>query len=324
MIINRFRPGDKVRHFKRETIGDEERAAGVYTYEIVGTARHSETGEKLMIYKALYGQRGMFARPLDMFLGEVDHEKYPNIEQPFRFEGELREIWVTSGEILNRVLSKHNPGPFVPFNEAMISGDISYPLFTDDFAEKRAENFHVDIASYAENMRQYLLFAEEPDEYERVTLVFGTDAFCQINVLAVLACLEQRGYSGEVWLQLIDEEEYEPLDDGRRITLGGYAEVYRSLCEGRIYPTEEAVSDGHECTVIPELDEAIGVYFMLRDEEGEVAAMIKAAEGDAKDVFRTVMDGTRRYGLGDVQVLKLIRKFRPDIPEYGSRPEADE
>jgi|GEM_PF-467488 hypothetical protein len=319
MIINRFRPGDKAVHFKRETISDEERAAGVYTYEIVGTALHSETGEELMVYRALYGDRGMYARPLDMFLSEVDHEKYPDIEQPFRFEGELHEIWITSGEILNRVLSKHNPGPFVPFNEAMISGEISYPLFTDEFAEKRAENFYIDVASYADNLRQYLLFAQEPDEYERVTLVFGEDAFCQINVLAVLACLEQRGYSGEVWLQLIDEEEYEPLGEARKITLGGYAEVYRNLCDGKIYPTTAALSDGFDCTVIPELDDAIDVYFMLRDEDGEVASLIKEAEGDVNDIFRTAMEGTRRYGLGDVQVLELIRKFRPDIPEYGSK-----
>lgn len=83
---NRFRPGDIVQHFKRETLNDEERASGKYLYEIIGTATHSETREPMMIYRALYDDGGMYARPLEMFLSEVDREKYPDVKQRYRFE----------------------------------------------------------------------------------------------------------------------------------------------------------------------------------------------------------------------------------------------
>ena len=83
---NRFEPGDIVCHFKRETLSEEEKNSGLYTYEIVGVAVHTETREEMMVYRALYGDKGMFARPLEMFLGEVDREKYPEIEQRYRFE----------------------------------------------------------------------------------------------------------------------------------------------------------------------------------------------------------------------------------------------
>ena len=89
----RFKKGDIVRHFKRETILKEEleKNPNIYLYEIIGTARDTETSQELMIYKPLYevdclnGQL-YAARPLDMFLSEVDHDKYPDIKQKYRFE----------------------------------------------------------------------------------------------------------------------------------------------------------------------------------------------------------------------------------------------
>ena len=72
--MNELKINGVYRHFK-----------GDY-YLVCDVAIHSEDRNEYVIYRALYGDNGLYIRPKDMFLSEVDHEKYPDVKQKYRFE----------------------------------------------------------------------------------------------------------------------------------------------------------------------------------------------------------------------------------------------
>lgn len=76
-------------------------------YQIVTVAIHTETEEPLVVYQAMYGTFKTYVRPLAMFLSEVDHEKYPDVQQTYRFQKvELCEN--SEAELVDEVTAQEN------------------------------------------------------------------------------------------------------------------------------------------------------------------------------------------------------------------------
>lgn len=88
--MERINAGDIVQHFKKETVDNGD--PNVYTYKVLCiTAREVDNYERVVVYEALYDlgdvKRGdVFVRKYNEFMSPVDTEKYPNIEQVYRFE----------------------------------------------------------------------------------------------------------------------------------------------------------------------------------------------------------------------------------------------
>lgn len=141
-------PGQIYRHFKGNL------------YQIVTVAIHSESGEKLVIYQKLYGDYAVHARPYDMFLSEVDRQKYPDIKQKYRFELVDNEI-------------KSNQNVEASIKESINLTDdiiINDTLNTDNIESVDSEEKSVDPEESADKRLIEFLDADTFEEKRRVLI----------------------------------------------------------------------------------------------------------------------------------------------------------
>ena len=111
--------GQIYRHFKNKL------------YQIVAIAYHSETKEKYVVYQALYGDFKTYIRPYDMFMSEVDHEKYPEVTDKYRFtlvnpDEELEESCIPHKTTKEAEESAVNPYLMAFFDKETSKDKIEY------------------------------------------------------------------------------------------------------------------------------------------------------------------------------------------------------
>ena len=162
-------------------------------YRIVTLATHTETGEQLVIYQALYGEFQVFARPLSMFLEKVDAKKYPDAAGKDRF----MRIPMAEAAAVSRPVAAPSENPVEPRPAAMPS---------ESPVESRA------VAAPSENTVEPqpdpgLLAFLDADSYEEKLEVFASlEGKADLHMLnAIAASLDLELSEGSL------EEQYDTL-----------------------------------------------------------------------------------------------------------------
>lgn len=186
-----------------------------------------------------------------------------------------------------------------PFNEAMCYGETCEILFSQAFIETRAKVHQVTEAAYREITLKPLEKLLHQD-FSRVVLWFDADMFCQINLLSILAWLEQLNYKGAIELQLVDMH-FKPIEQFA-LQLEGYEKLYKQVLIEKKSPDYIALAP---------LKKGIALYEQYVGEDNELVEFIKQHLGDSdQELVLKLLQQFPAYGLGDTQYIEMIQAQR--------------
>ena len=202
---------------------------------------------------------------------------------------------ITNGEYFNKYfISKFN-GTAIPFCEAMMDGEVVASIYSQQFIALRAKSLNVTENEYRAQM--YVHDALNSNDYQTICLWFGKDTFCQMNLLTLLAYLEQIEYQGELKLNYIDDETFEILESDIDVKLGIYSKIYEDVLASKSVPDDV----GLLCA------RAIDLFFDYYSDNGELAKLVRAnAHKEKIELIRLLLDQSKDYGLSDLQAERLI------------------
>lgn len=213
----------------------------------------------------------------------------------------MYELNITSGQEFNDYIIDKENGLFMPFNEAIIEGSPLFPPFSCEFIQERIVTHGCTENDYCSIMSKFVYNKEELKTYDSIILWFGHDTFCQINLITILAYLEFINFQGQVYKIIIDDETKKIILPKSLVTLGEYLSIYKNVLVNK-HMIE--ISDKN-------INMACMDYLYLYDENNDIITFIKNnyTTLTRRELVETVWAMTRKYGLGDIQVMKLINKY---------------
>ena len=206
---------------------------------------------------------------------------------------------ITNGDYFNNYFIDRFGGVAIPFCEAMMDGDTTAEIYSDAFIKLRASALHISEQEYRAKMLIFDLLSK--NTYSKIHLWFGKDTFCQMNLLALLAYLEQKEYQGKLQLTYIDDETFEILDADIDVALGSYQKTYEEVLIKKSMLCDLGILDAN----------AIDLYFDYLSDSGMLSDLIKKnTDKNENDLISLLLEASKDYGLSDLQAKKLIYKYR--------------
>ena len=208
---------------------------------------------------------------------------------------------ITNGDYFNAHFMSRSGGTAIPFCEVMMDGKAVTNIYSQQFIALRAEALNISENEY--RVKMYVYDTLKNNDYQKICLWFGKDTFCQVNLLTLLAYLEQIEYQGELKLNYIDDETSEVLDTDIDIKLGIYSKIYEDVLISKIVTNDVGVLCAR----------AIDLFFDYHSDNGELAKLVRAnAHKEKTQLISLLLGKSKDYGLSDLQAERLINSILPE------------
>ena len=202
---------------------------------------------------------------------------------------------ITNGDYFNEYFKDKFGGKAVPFCEDMMDGNVVFDIYSDEFINLRSKELNVSVEEYRSKMK--VCDELNTKDYSKLHLWFGKDTFCQVNLLTLLAYLEQLRFDGKVILNYIDDETFEVIEKNIDVKLGLYRKVYEDILMFGQIPREVGILDTR----------AIDLYFDYHSNEGMLALLVREnADKDKIALVSLLLENSKEYGLSDLQAENMI------------------
>jgi hypothetical protein len=209
---------------------------------------------------------------------------------------------ILNGQVMYDYFKMHGldkNGIYIPFNEAMCAGEVTSDIFSSQFNTCRSNTHNVTMDKYDEITLRPLQVLFE-NKFSHIVLWFDNDMFCQINLLTLLAYLDQIKYSNNVTFNLVDYKY--KISNQLELCVKGYHAIYEQVMINKFIPGNLQLSV---------MKNGIRLYFEYLRDENEITSFVRQNISLKDEVLLIrLLEEFPQYGLGDTQYLQLIDKCR--------------
>lgn len=236
---------------------------------------------------------------------KMNRSKETEIEQLRKAKAELFDedvLNILNGQVMYEEFKNKKlmgESDYAPFNEAMCVNVTTRSIFDQAFIQTRAAGHGESEENYCNKVIKPLnnLFTEQ---YNYIVLWFGADMFCQMNLLTILAYLEQSQYKGKVFFNSFREDEFKV--NQIELTFGDYHSVYEKVLVNHMKPINK---------LLPVMYQAIELFLEMQKENNAVTTYIyKNKHLPTSELLQRLFEVFPTVGYGDLQYIELINKIK--------------
>lgn len=242
-------------------------------------------------------------RTEEMYIMDISKKlRIEDLQHGLKAQFDTSILNILNGEDMFKIFKEQRlmeMSDYAPFNEAMCVHETTLPIFEDTFNEMRAQGHKVAPLNYEAITLAPLKNTLFSKKYDCIVLWFGEDMFCQMNLLTMLAYLEQINYEGVIYYYALQEQTYDVNET--ILPLGIYQALYKAVLIEKRMPNEK---------MMPVMYQGIKLYLELQKEANDITKYIDAHKQlMTKELVRNLLKVFPQYGLGDTQYIEIINKI---------------